>query len=246
MTLSGKVLLVPERRDSERDAVAEHWRSAGGRVVRLGRFWDPPPLPETGLRPYGNDTFCLVLAQKLDLRELSPPDDLLIHLDAAVLGRRVALTTLDALDELPAGFAWPVFAKSAAPKLFTAGVYANASVVREVARDLPSDTGVLLSTVVDIDAEVRSFVLDGRVLSAAAYEGELAPGELEAAVALTEAIAAHPRVPRSCVLDLGRVREGPERSARWVMVEANAAWGAGLNGCAPEAAARCIEAAWLD
>ncbi|EDM76791.1 hypothetical protein PPSIR1_18857 [Plesiocystis pacifica SIR-1] len=93
MTLSGKVLLVPERRDSERDAVAEHWRSAGGRVVRLGRFWDPPPLPEAGLRPYGNDTFCLVLAQKLDLRELSPPDDLLVHLDAAVLGRRVALTT---------------------------------------------------------------------------------------------------------------------------------------------------------
>ncbi|EDM76792.1 hypothetical protein PPSIR1_18862 [Plesiocystis pacifica SIR-1] len=139
-----------------------------------------------------------------------------------------------------------MFAKSAAPKLFTAGVYASASVVREVARDLPGDTGVLLSTVVDIDAEVRSFVLDDRVLSAAAYEGELGPGELEAAIALAERIAAHPLVPRSCVLDLGRVREGPERSARWVLVEANAAWGAGLNGCTPEAAARCIEAAWLD
>lgn len=246
--LVGKTLLVPERSDVERDAVGQHWRAAGGRVVRLGRFWDPPRLPSEGLKPYGNDTFCLVLAQKLGLRELSPPDDLLVHIDPAHLGRRVRLATLDGLDDidLDDAFAWPLFAKSAVPKLFRAGVYTSAALVREAARDLPGDTGVLVSTVVDIVAEVRAFVLDGRVLSAAAYEGVLGPDELGPAINLAEAVAADPRVPRSCVLDLGRATAGPDDTERWILVEANASWGAGLNGCDPEAAARCIEAAWLE
>lgn len=54
-------LLIPEKADPERDAVASAWEEAGGVALRFGRFWDPPPLDKERVRVYGNDTFCLVL-----------------------------------------------------------------------------------------------------------------------------------------------------------------------------------------
>jgi hypothetical protein len=65
--MRGLTLLIPEKADVERDAVAAAWTAGGGRVQRLGRFWDPPPLEPESVRVYGNDSFCLVLAQKLGL-----------------------------------------------------------------------------------------------------------------------------------------------------------------------------------
>ncbi|WP_240462542.1 DUF4343 domain-containing protein [Myxococcus sp. CA018] len=48
-------------------------------------------------------------------------------------------------------------------------------------------------------------------------------------------MARSPMLPRTCVLDAAWV-EG----RGWVLLEANAAWGAGLNGCGAAEAARCI------
>jgi hypothetical protein len=45
-------------------------------------------------------------------------------------------------------------------------------------------------------------------------------------------------LPRSCVLDVGLLDRGG-----WVLIEANAAWGSGLNGCDAAAVLPCIEAA---
>src|SRR5690606_39206487 len=90
----GLTLLVPERGDIERDVVADAWTRGGGRVLRLGRFWDPPALGPVQVRVYGNDTFCLVLAQKLGLELVSPPDDLLTRLDPALTGRALELVAL--------------------------------------------------------------------------------------------------------------------------------------------------------
>ena len=77
----GLTLLIPDKSDVERDAVAAAWERAGGEVLRLGRFWEPPSLEAASVRVYGNDTFGLVLAQKLGLALISPADDLLKDVD---------------------------------------------------------------------------------------------------------------------------------------------------------------------
>jgi hypothetical protein len=225
----GLTLLVPERTDVERDAVATSWTMHGGEVLRLGRFWDPPVLDARQVRVYGNDTFCLVLAQKLDLTLISPPDDLLLHLDASVIGRQLEGLPLADIDRLR----YPIFVKSMVPKLFTARVYGSAQQLREQTRGLEPETLVLASEIVEFTAEVRAFVLDGEVLTLSAYEG--ARVELDAARAL---VALGDEIPRTCVLDVGPISGG-----KWAVIEANATWGAGLNGCEPVAAARCIAAA---
>ncbi|QDE72371.1 DUF4343 domain-containing protein [Myxococcus sp. NMCA1] len=53
--------------------------------------------------------------------------------------------------------------------------------------------------------------------------------------ALLATTAGAPMLPRTCVLDAAWV-EG----RGWALLEANAAWGAGLNGCDAAEAARCI------
>lgn len=83
--LDGLTLLIPEKADPERDAVACAWRQDGGSVLHIGRFWSPPEMDRQRVHLYGNDTFCLVLAQKLRLELVSPPDDLFLTVDPAWL-----------------------------------------------------------------------------------------------------------------------------------------------------------------
>ena len=45
-------------------------------------------------------------------------------------------------------------------------------------------------------------------------------------------------LPKTCVMDLAFIK-----TRSWALLEFNASWGAGLNGCDPLAAARCIAAA---
>jgi hypothetical protein len=226
------ILLVPQRTDVERDAVAAQWVLHGGQVIRLDRFWEPPVLDAKRVRVYGNDTFCLVLAQKLGLTLISPPDDLLLHLDASMLGRRLEGLPLADINRLR----YPIFVKSMVPKLFTARVYESAQELCDETRGLEPETLVLASEIVELTAEVRAFVLDGEVETFAAYEGTNV--DLDAARAFAAHVAAVDRLPRTCVLDVGPILGGG-----WAVIEANASWGAGLNGCDPVAAARCIAAA---
>ena len=69
------VLVIADKPDIERDAVAAAWQAAGGEVLRLGRFWDPPALDAARVRIYGAEAFAQVLAQRLGLALLSPADD---------------------------------------------------------------------------------------------------------------------------------------------------------------------------
>lgn len=225
---NGLTLLVPAKADLERDAVAREWEAGGGEVLRLDRFWSPPEVDRARVRLYGNDTFCLVLAQKLGLTLVSPPDDLLLQVDAALLKREVHGTTL----ERAATEAFPRFIKPLVPKVFRAAVWPGPDALAEECRGLTPDTPVLSSEVVPLRAEARAWVLDGRVRTCAVYEGEGPVAEAEAFLAT---VARHAPLPRTCVLDAAWV-EG----RGWALLEANAAWGAGLNGCAPAEAARCI------
>jgi hypothetical protein len=219
---SGLNLLIPEKADPERDAVAAAWENAGGDVFRVARFWEPPELPLASIRVYGNETFCLVLQEKLGL-ELATPDDELILAAPSRLLRRVV--TKSALADA-AKLAFPLFVKTLVPKLIPSRIYESASELSAVADGLALSTELLVSEAVKFAAEVRAFVLRREVLDLAAYEGA---ASLADARAFVDGLVQNVAVPVAVVVDVGRLADGT-----WALVEFNAAWGAGLNGCDAE------------
>ncbi|PTX96559.1 ATP-grasp domain-containing protein [Opitutus sp. ER46] len=163
---TGLNLLISDKPDIERDALADAFARGGGEVHRLGRFWDPPVFDPATVRVYGADSFCLVLQQKLGLALCSPADDLLLHVPSRFLQRQIVRRTLtDALTTLPA------FVKPVTPKQFRGAVYSSPEELSAECRGLPPDTAVLVAEPVTLTAEVRSFVVEGQVLDAAIYEG---------------------------------------------------------------------------
>jgi hypothetical protein len=222
--------VIPAGADVERDQVAMAWVAAGGDVTRLARFWEPPPLERDRVRLYGNDTFCLVLADVLGLVLVSPPDDFLLNLDQRLLGREIgALALGDA-----ASIEFPRFVKPIVPKQFPARVYEDWDTLGAVTRGLDPGAVVIHSEPVHFEAEARVFVLDGEVAAASLYEGTASLDGLPAWIA---AVAKRISLPPTVVLDLGWL------DGRWVVIEANATWGAGLNGCDATAVVACIAVA---
>ena len=212
-------LLIPDKRDVERDAVAKSFEQYGGKVHRIGRFWDPPTFDASTVRVYGPDAFCLVLQQKLGLRLCSPSDDLMLQVPPQFLNRQLASASLA---EISAG-TFPKFIKPLTPKQFRAAIYESSGALATECRGLPDNTTVFASERVTISAEARTFVLDGVVLDAAVYEGA---AEITGPQQLVEALARCIPLPRTVVVDVGFI-EG----RGWAVIEFNASWGAGLNGC---------------
>lgn len=212
-------LLIPDKPDVERDAVADAWVMAGGVVNRLGRFWDPPPYIPSTVRLYGNDAFCLVLAQKLGVTMISPADELLLQIPQHFLKRALGLQTLAEAENLP----FPYFVKPLVPKQFRAAVYLSHNELIAECRGLGLGTPIQVAQPVNFLAEARGFILDGQLLDIALYEGDASLGDARSFMAelLAEVV-----LPITCVLDLGLI-EG----RGWALIEANASWGAGLNGC---------------
>lgn len=233
MARSVPLLVIPSRADAERDAVAAAWMNRGWEVLRLDRFWEPPALDPQRVKVYGNDVFCLTLAQKLGLDLVSPADDLLAKLDERWLKRQLCIRSLaqTAVRE------FPTFVKPVVPKAFRASVYADAAELESETTGLTSDTLVFVSEPVTIEAEARCLVLAGRVLSVALYEGSGNGGQASDFAGDFVRNQAG-KLPVTLALDVGLI-EG----RGWAVVEANACWGAGLNGCDPEAMVDCLVAA---
>lgn len=231
MKTEGLILLIPEKADVERDSVAAAWERGGGTVLRLDRFWDPPAMDAERVRVYGNDTFCLVLQQKLDLDLIAPADELIFAVPEAGLRRWLARQAIGAAPTLT----YPLFTKPLTPKLFRARLYASPEELAAECDGLPAETAILVSEVVEFSAEARCFVLDGLVLDCAVHEGDAARDE---AAAFAREMAATVPGPRAYVLDVGWIA-----GRGWAIVEFNASWGAGLNGCNPELVLPAIEAA---
>jgi hypothetical protein len=227
------ILVIPEKSDTERDAVVAAWERGGGRLLKLDRFWEPPDLDPHDVRLYGNDSFCLVLEQQLHLHLISPADDFLAGVDRTWLKRDLQFVALqDAVR-----FTYPCFVKPVTPKQFRAMVYASHNVLLDECRGLEDTTPIMMSEVVPFTAEARTFVLDGHVMTCAVYEGT---ADHEAATRFATLFVDHHKgkLPQTCVLDFGCVASG-----EWSVLEANATWGAGLNGCDAEAAITCIASA---
>ena len=219
MNASGLILLIPDKPDGERDAVANAWEHHGGKVLRLGRFWDPPALEANCVRIYGSTSFVLVLRDKLGFDLCTPADDLILSLPPEALKRRIQKRRLEEAEH----FQYPLFVKPVIPKLFAARVYASLVVLRRECQGLGGDTAVLTSAVVSFVAEARTFILDSEALDCALYEGD---GNVQEAAA---DFARSQFLPRTLVLDVGLIK-----NQGWAVIELNAAWGAGLNGCQAE------------
>ena len=118
------------------------------------------------------------------------------------------------------------------PKLFRAGVYDSLDELRLECRGLEPDTEVIVSQITNFTVEARCFVLDGTPQTCAVYEGA---GDANGAIRFVAELASTVPLPETCVLDTGLI-DGQE----WALVEANATWGSGLNGCDAGKAAICI------
>lgn len=223
------VLAIPVKPDVERNALARAWQEAGGTVVRLDRFWEPPELPVERVRVYGPVTFALVVAEVLGLELIGPPHDLLVDLPRWATQRKVVATALGEVD--PADL--PAHVKPLVPKLFPAMIIDEIDQLRRLTNGLDDQTRVLVSEVIRLHNEVRCFIHAGRVLTGATYEGAAMPG----AAAFVTAVMRESGLSCPAALDVGWTDRG------WVVIEANDAWGAGLNGCDAGDALPAIEAA---
>lgn len=221
-TTAGLNLLISDKSDPERDALADAFARRGGTVHRIGRFWDPPAFDPATVRVYGADSFCLVLQQKLGFALCSPADDLLLQVPPRFLQRQVAKRTLQEAQSLR----FPIFIKPVTPKQFRGAVYQSLDQFTQECRGLRPDSAVFVAEPVSLTAEVRSFVRDGIVLDAALYEGT---AEIADAVGFVAELTKVMPLPRTVVVDVGLVA-----SQGWAVIEFNSAWGAGLNGCDPE------------
>lgn len=231
MKASGLDLLIADKPDVEGDAVARAFQNAGGVVHRLGRFWDPPKFDSSTVCVYGADTFCLVLEQKLGLALCSPSDELILQVPAKFLNRHISRHRLAEVSIVD----FPAFVKPATPKQFAAGVYETGAAVARECFGLPPETLMLVSEAVAFASEVRTFLLDGIVLDGAVYQGE---AEVSEAIDFVERLSRSMPLPRAIVVDVGFIN-----ARGWSVIEFNAAWGAGLNGCDAEGVLPAIVAA---
>lgn len=225
-----KILLVPEKTDVERDVVINTWHRLGGEVQRLGRFWKKPAsLEARKVAIYGNDTFALVVAQVFGVQLISPDDSLIASLSQPWTKRQIIIKTLSELTEAD----FPRFVKPVIPKQFKAKVYQRLKELSVESEGLDGQSQVLLSDIIQITAEARGFVDGNQLMDVALYEGS---ADMEVGkVFLTEFIQSQPAMPKVYVVDIGY---NPEKG--WFIMEFNACWGAGLNGCQPEKVIECI------
>lgn len=233
--MSDKILLIPEKSDSETQDVASCWTNRGGQVIKLGKYWvKNDTLLLKQLTVYGNQTFSLVLAQIYELELISPDDSLIATLDHKWLKRQVLLTSLENLSSQN----FPIFIKPAVPKQFQAAVFQSYDNLEGITNGLPGNEPVLVSEVItDILAEARAYVLNGTIKDIALYEGF---GDLEQATIFLEAflVINAKTVPDTVIIDLANSKE-----RGWLILEFNACWGGGLNNCKAEKIIDCIEAA---
>lgn len=233
--MKNQVLLLSAKQDVERAEVAAAWKNLGGEVRLLAKFWIKPSLSEFKPVIYGGSSFALVLAQLLDLELLSPKDEDIVTFDYQWTKRRMQLCELSEA----VNFHWPMFVKPVIPKEFIAQVYASHQELMEVTKGLPNTSLIIASEPVHIEHEVRCFVKDRHVLDAAYYEGL---GDLETPLAFATDFLQKEETefPESFVLDLAySIERG------WFVLELNAAWGAGLNGCTAAKVLPAIAAATI-
>lgn len=227
---SNTILFLPEKDDVERNNVEFEWMNHNGKTLRIARFWEPPTEFEDKVILYGNHIFCLVVAQILKLNLISPNDSFVLDFEYEWVKRKLEKRILSEGNE----FNYPCFVKTLIPKLFTSKVYNSFKELIDESNGVDTTTEIILSEEVLFQSEARAFILDGQVETIAFYEGE---GDIEDATNFLNRFLTKnkDKLVKTFVVDIGFIK-----GRGWGIVEANAIWGAGLNGCDPLKVAKCL------
>lgn len=231
-------LLIPEKSDIEFEHVFTSWTNGNGQIKRLGKYWiKDEALVNKPIAIYGNQTFSLVLAQIYNVELCSPDDTLISRLGKKWTKRNVQLKQIGQIIESD----FPVFIKPVIPKIFLAGIFNTLSEFKQATIGLQIEEEILVSNIIDnIQAEARSFILDGIVMDIAFYEGsaDLKSGRNF----LVDFIDKNKnKLPKSVVIDIAY-----HEKIGWFILEFNACWGAGLNNCKAERVINCIIGATIN
>jgi hypothetical protein len=220
------------------------WKAAaslGWKTERLSSWRVPDHLKSvTDPVVYGEAMFAPSLAEQLGFTLENPPEDWLVSLPKEYKLRDIRLTTLgEARKNTDAAFVKPPNDKS-----FPANVYRG----QDLPREFDDEMSVLVSDVVTWASEFRCFILDRSLKTFSIYSrhGDLqresgfvcTPQESEQVAHFVSRLLADERValPRATVVDVGLIE-----NSGWACVEQNAAWGAGIYGCDPEAVLEVLE-----
>lgn len=233
-----KCLVTSDKHDPELDAVCEEWESRGGKVFRLGKFWIPDPeVSQSQIAIYGSLAFSMVVAQVYGVELVSPDDSTIASLPWKWLKRTIAIRSIADLSETD----FPVFMKPVQPKLFLASIFNSKADFDNATRGVDTHSLCLVSEIIpDIQCEARCFIKDGSVLDSSLYEGEEDQALLMEFADLFASEHSH-ILPRTYVADFGF---SPTRG--WFVIEFNASWGAGLNGCFAAKVWEAIDLATFD
>lgn len=244
------LLLLTPRYTSDSRLMRLAAYEAGWETLRLGDWRVPSELAERDdLAFYGEPLLAEVIAESLPYALLEPSLDWLPGLPRELCGRDVRLTTLGEARRQ----AGPAFFKPAGDKCFPAKVYGSGAELPG-SESLPGTVPVLVQEPVTWEIEFRCFVLKRRTVAWSPYLrlGELVeredgswpaePEEIAAALAFAAIVLGDERValPPAVALDIGRIA-----GRGWAVIEANAAWGAGLYGCDPEAVLPVLQRAMV-
>jgi hypothetical protein len=230
-----EILLIPDKEDVERDQLAEEWLRRGGVVKRIGKFWIKPKISNQRISVYGYDTFCLVLAQILELKLISVKDEDIVTVKPQYLKRNIEIRLTSELNKID----FPKFIKPVIPKLFKAEIFQSRQEFELKNSELEDEQQLICSEIIQVDKEVRAFILDKEIMDLAFYEGE---GKIEAPKRFIEDFLNNTGLdlPKTFVLDIGY-----NSQKDWFIVEFNSTWGAGLNYCQSSKILDCIQAATI-
>lgn len=210
----------------------------GWHAERLGGWDVPERLFQHTLVFSGEFAYMQVIAHKLSWGLLDATADWLPSLPWIYRLRRIEQKILADAREL----ASPAFVKHATGKAFVAGVYTSGAALPVESQGLAETTPVLIAEPVSWEIEFRFFVLERRVRACSSYwrgddstrlqDGtwQTYPTEMREAEDFLQTLLADPAVPipPAIVIDVGKVD-----GRGWAVIEANAAWAAGIYGCDP-------------
>ena len=227
------ILLIPSKPDKERDAIANVWQQNGGIVQKIGKFWIRPNIGSQPITLYGNDTFCLVLAQLLEIELISPKDEFIAAISFPFVKRNIETISLQDVEVID----FPKFIKPVIPKQFKANVFSSLQSFLPVVESSENSTQLIVSEIIEVRKEVRAFILNGVIQDFAFYEGT---GNLDEPRHFINSFLSEyaSKFPPTFVIDIGY-----NPHDEWFVLEFNASWGAGLNGCQPQKVIESIQKA---
>lgn len=231
--MKNEILLIPDKADIERDSIAKVWENEGGEVRRVGKFWIKPEVGSKRVSIYGYDSFCLVLAQILEIEMEMVKDEWIANLPHKYLKRRIEIKRIKDFAKIE----YPKFVKPVTPKLFKAEIFNSLEELKIQIKGIEEKELLIFSDTIEVYKEVRSFILNREIKDLAFYEGD---GDIEEARNFIEDFLLNCELvfPKTFVLDVGFNDED-----EWFVIEFNSSWGAGLNFCKPEKVIECIREA---